>query len=136
MNFELLARMCFSQPPWGSASASNHICNERLSLTFPHGHLSTASHSNPTHLQEEPGSSFSASNTAPSCQVKGGRVTFLLPHSIPTTTGLAALAQPSLTPSRNYTQGFSHLTPKATNFSALAQVMTPQTKFSTYVVQD
>lgn len=86
---------------------------KRLFLTFPHGHLSTVSHSNPTHLQDEPGSSFSASNTAPSCQVKGGRVTFLPPHSIPKTTGLAALAQPSLTPSGNYTQGFSHLYTKS-----------------------
>lgn len=82
---------------------------KRLFLTFPRGHLSTVSHSSPTHLQEEPGSSFSASNTVPSCQVKGGRLTFLQSHSVPKTTGWAALAQPSLTPLRNYTQGFSHL---------------------------
>lgn len=90
------------------------LAMKRLFLTFPHSHLSTVfSHSNPTHLQDEPGSSFSASNAAPSCQVKGGRVTFLPPHSIPKTTGLAALAQPSLTPSGNYTQGFSHLYTKS-----------------------
>lgn len=80
---------------------------------FPYGHLSTVSYSNPRHLQEKPGYSFSASNTAPSCQVKGGKVTFLLPHSIPKPTGLEALAQPSLTPSRNDTQGLSHLYTKS-----------------------